>query len=63
LDELAEWKFSNNIADDLTDSSNKEQDNIGDRGQRVASRVASGKIKSSSAAAKNILFLIFFRFF
>ncbi|CAK5053215.1 unnamed protein product [Meloidogyne enterolobii] len=52
LDELAEWKSANNIIDDLIES--KEQDNIGERGQRLASKIASGRIKSSSASSKNI---------
>lgn len=51
LDELAEWKSVNNITDDLTES--KEQD-IGERGQRLASKIASGRIKNSSASAKSV---------
>lgn len=52
LDELAEWKSANNIIDDLMES--KEQDNTGERGQRLASKIASGRIKNSSASSKNI---------
>uniref|UniRef100_A0A915LFL0 Cell division cycle protein 27 homolog n=1 Tax=Meloidogyne javanica TaxID=6303 RepID=A0A915LFL0_MELJA len=48
LDELAEWKSANNIIDDLIES--KEQDNTGERGQRLASKIASGRIKNSSAS-------------
>ncbi|CAK5074426.1 unnamed protein product [Meloidogyne enterolobii] len=51
LDELAEWKSANNIIDDLIES--KEQDNIGERGQRLASKIASGRIKSSSASVNS----------
>ncbi|KAF7635063.1 TPR_REGION domain-containing protein [Meloidogyne graminicola] len=54
LDEITEWKSVNGITDILIDS--KEKDNIGERGQRLSSRIASGKIKSSSATTKNIFY-------